>query len=307
VSQLPSDMAYDYTTNVMYGINRVELTSYLVKINMQTGAMTTVGSTDKRLYTLACSPEGVLFAIDGSGNLCTINKTTAAATVVGATGVSVHYIQTMSFDPNTGRLFWAMCNTSDEGKLMELHPTTGIAFDRGAIAGNAELIGLFTKPVIIIEEFTVTLQADPVDGGTLIGEGTYLENELVTITAEPHTNYEFVAWMQGTDTVSKNMQHTFNMPAENVTFTAIFKLKNSIDNHELSNIKVYSHLNNIHIVNEENILSSVQVFDMLGSVIYSNKINSSTVFSLNVATGSYLVRLISEDGNVSVTKVYITR
>jgi hypothetical protein len=301
-------MTYDYTANVMYGIRRSDVVSYLVTINMETGAMTSIGSTGKRLYTLACSPEGVLFTIDGSGNLYTINKTTAALTVVGATGVSLNYIQTMSFDHNTGRLFWAMCNTSDEGKLMELHPATGIAFNRGVIAGNAELIGLFTKPVVIEEKYMVTLLAEPAEGGTLTGEDTYFENEQVTITATPYEKYEFVAWIKGTDTVSKNTNYTFNMPAEDLTFTAIFQLKNSINDHTLSNIKVYSHLSSIYIVNEENTyLSAVQVFDMSGSAIYSTKLNSSAVFSLNVATGHYFVRLISEDGRVLVTKVYVTK
>jgi hypothetical protein len=54
----------------------------------------------------------------------------------------------MAFDQNTGRLFWAMCNTAREGKLLELDPASGLTFDRGSIAGDAQLIGLHT----VIEE-----------------------------------------------------------------------------------------------------------------------------------------------------------
>jgi hypothetical protein len=145
VTAMPRDMAYDYKTGVMYGIvGASTAVSNLVTINLATGEMTTISTLGRLAMTLACSPEGNLFIIDADGNLCAVNKTTAEVNVIGSTGIIPYYVQSMAFDQKTGRLFWAMCNAKDEGRLVELDPATGVGFDRGAIGGEAELIGLYT-------------------------------------------------------------------------------------------------------------------------------------------------------------------
>jgi hypothetical protein len=145
ITSFPRDMAYDYTANVMYGVvGGTGTPSNLVTVNLETGAMTTIGTIGRTAFTLACNPDGNLYAVDADGFLCAINKTTAALTVIGSTGKTPYYVQSMAFDHNTGRLFWAMCNNKGEGRLMEIDPASGVSLDRGAIGGEAELIGLYT-------------------------------------------------------------------------------------------------------------------------------------------------------------------
>ena len=158
ISTVPRDMTYDATTNVMYGITATSSDdpSTLVTINMETGAMTSIGTLGRHALTLGCSPAGVLFVVDAAGNLCTVNKTSGAVTVIGATGIEPYYVQSMAFDQQTGRLFWAMSNDNDEGRLIELAPTNGAAFDRGSIGSEAELIGLFSESVPVSNECTVS-------------------------------------------------------------------------------------------------------------------------------------------------------
>jgi hypothetical protein len=80
------------------------------------------------------------------------------------------------------------------------------------------------------------------------------------------------------------------------------------DNALLKDVFVYSSSNRIFIVNENNIrLPYVQIFDMMGQTVYQTKTNSSTVLEMNVATGYYIVRLVSEDGKVSNTKIYLKK
>ena len=141
VSQMPNDMAYDYTTGVMYGIVN---NTHLVTINMTTGAMTQIGSLGRSACTLACDRLGKLFAIDSQGSLCSVNKTSGVATTIGSTGYFPVALQTMAFDQNTGRLFWAMYNAYGDGKLIEILPNSGIAIDKGVIGRNAELVGLYS-------------------------------------------------------------------------------------------------------------------------------------------------------------------
>jgi hypothetical protein len=228
----PRDMTYDFTTNVMYGIIATSTNdpSNLVTINMETGAMTTIGTLGRHAVTLACSPEGVLFVVDAAGNLCTVDKTSGAVTVINFTGIKPYYVQSMTFDQNNGRLFWAMCNNNDEGCLVELAPANGATFNRGSIGNNAEIIGLYILP-------------------------------------KP-------------DGVCENF---------------------------LSNIKAYSHSNQVYIINEKNIyLPIVQVIDLYGRIVYEGTTHSSATLTINVTTGFYIVRLISKEGNIYATKVYLT-
>ncbi len=81
-----------------------------------------------------------------------------------------------------------------------------------------------------------------------------------------------------------------------------------ISNAELTSIKVYSHLNNVYVVNEDGIaISNIDIYDIYGKQVYTGKVVSSTeVISLNVANGNYVVRLTTENG-VGVYKVAIVR
>ncbi|MDR2970445.1 MAG: choice-of-anchor J domain-containing protein, partial [Bacteroidales bacterium] len=222
VTANPIDMAYDFTTEVMYGIELTPDGTNLVTINMTTGAMTPVGLIARDLFTLACSNDGDLCAIDRDGNLCAIDKANAAITVISNTGILPYYIQSMAFDHNTGRLFWAMCNTKDEGKLVELDPATGVAFVRGSIAGEAELIGLYT--IGQVETYTVSVSANPTEGGTVTGGGDFLNGETATINASPNIAYNFINWTEDGTPVATNPQYSFTVTKDR-TFVANFQKK----------------------------------------------------------------------------------
>jgi hypothetical protein len=167
VTSNPIDMAYDHTANVMYGAELTPDGSNLVTINIENGEMTKIGAMGRDVFTLACSPAGQLFVIDRAGNFCSVNKSTGVSTVIGATGIWLYYVQTMAFDKNTGRLFWAMSNNKGEGKLMEIDPTSGVIFDRGTIANDAQIIGLYAGKTVGIDTYNkneVTIYPNPTAG-----------------------------------------------------------------------------------------------------------------------------------------------
>ena len=63
---------------------------------------------------------------------------------------------------------------------------------------------------------------------------------------------------------------------------------------------------NISLVMENQIAEEIQVFDLTGKKVYSQKVNANNmVFSLNVSSGTYLVKVITE--NRSTTKKIIIR
>lgn len=153
VSRLIIEMTYDYSTNKTYVVyadidilidEGVDAVFFLGTLDLSTGTVTQIAELNRYLFTLAANLSGTLYAVDDNGNFCTVNKTTAAITTVGSTGVSLDYLQSMAFDHNSNTLYWAMCNTSEEGKLLEINVSTGSVTDLGTIGENSQIVGLHT-------------------------------------------------------------------------------------------------------------------------------------------------------------------
>ena len=148
------DMAYDYSTHTMYALVQREVDNYypcfIVTVDIETGETTDVAQIEGTSGTL------LTLAIDGEGNAygtCTgtnagfysIDLATGACTLIGSTGVPMDYIQSMHWDMNTNRLFWAEIYSTSVSGLYEVDPETGAATLLGTIGTSGmEICGLFT-------------------------------------------------------------------------------------------------------------------------------------------------------------------
>ncbi|MDR4988423.1 MAG: MBG domain-containing protein [Bacteroidales bacterium] len=102
-----------------------------------------------------------------------------------------------------------------------------------AVIGNIEgediltatVPGTITLEGVMPDAYTVTLEANPVEGGTVDGEGEYFVGTDVTVTATANEGYAFISWTdEGDVVVSIADVYTFTMPDEDVTLTANFEL-----------------------------------------------------------------------------------
>ena len=59
--------------------------------------------------------------------------------------------------------------------------------------------------------YTITATANPTEGGTVSGAGTYNHGESCTLTATAATGYTFVNWTKGGSVVSTNAAYTFTV------------------------------------------------------------------------------------------------
>lgn len=145
------DMAYDYSTSTMYGIRTSGNGSELVTIDLGNGTATPIGPAGANLHALACSTDGRLYALTDGGELCTVDKSTAATATVGSTGIAdVAYLQSMAFDHNTGRLFWAHTGEMSQGELYEVDPASAMVIPLGTTLFGvqpSELVCLYTPYV----------------------------------------------------------------------------------------------------------------------------------------------------------------
>jgi len=79
--------------------------------------------------------------------------------------------------------------------------------------------GEYAPPV----EYTLTLQANPNEGGTYSGQGSYEAGETVNITATANDGYSFLSWTdENNNIISDDANFTYTMPASDKTLTANF-------------------------------------------------------------------------------------
>lgn len=130
------DMTYDYSTGTVYGIRTGN--TQLGTLNPKTGQVSMIGSfknggADVYMLAIAADLEGKLYGISPDDNLYLIDKATAAVTLVGSTGADAGFDQTMTFDHNTGVLYWTNNGTY---RLYTVDVNTGAATPVGAIGAN---------------------------------------------------------------------------------------------------------------------------------------------------------------------------
>lgn len=87
--------------------------------------------------------------------------------------------------------------------------------------GDRTLTALFE----VNEDYRVTLQADPQNGGTVTGGGSYeADNREATVTATANQGYYFIGWYKAgqEEAVNTNTEYTFTVPEGGITLTARF-------------------------------------------------------------------------------------
>ena len=59
----------------------------------------------------------------------------------------------------------------------------------------------------------ITVSANPTNGGTVTGGGTYNQGQSCTVTATPASGYTFLRWTENGNQVSTNASYTFTVNA----------------------------------------------------------------------------------------------
>ena len=120
---------------------------------------------------------------------------------------------TVTASPKSGYDF---ANWTENGSVVSTNATYSFT-----VTANRNLVANFTAQPV---NYNITVSANPTNGGTVTGGGTYQEGQTCTVTATPAEGYDFVAWKKGLQQVSTNMAYTFTV-TENATYTAYFELQ----------------------------------------------------------------------------------
>ena len=117
---LLTSMAYDPVTDRVIGLSNKKI----FQVDYTTGKFQLLAEMDRIFLTLAISKDGVMYGIDPYGTLCEITQQ-GNVREIGPTGVRPGGGQSMTFDPNDGKLYWAMWSEQEHPALCEVDVKTG--------------------------------------------------------------------------------------------------------------------------------------------------------------------------------------
>ena len=118
---------------------------------------------------------------------------------------------TVTATANTG---YAFTNWTENGTVVST--SANYTF---TVNANRTLVAHFTA-----QTYTITATANPTNGGTVAGGGSFNYGQSCTLTATPATGYNFVRWTKNGQQVSTNANYTFNV-TESAAFVAQFQLQ----------------------------------------------------------------------------------
>ena len=143
------------------------------------------------------------------------------------------YTITVSANPTNGGTVTGG-GTYQQGQSCTVHATaaTGYTFVRWTengtqvstnanytftVTGNRNLVAQFQQ-----QSYTITVSANPTNGGTVTGGGTYQQGQTCTVHATAATGYTFVRWTENGSQVSTNANYSFTVTG-NRTLVAQFQ------------------------------------------------------------------------------------
>ena len=87
------------------------------------------------------------------------------------------------------------------------------------MTGNRTLVANFQAQP---QNYTISVSANPTNGGTVSGGGTYQQGQSCTVTATPANGYTFLRWTENGNQVSTNASYSFTVTG-NRTLVAQFQ------------------------------------------------------------------------------------
>lgn len=150
----------------------------------------------------------------------------------------------------------------------------------------------------VVTSYTITATAEPTDGGTIEGAGTYNEGETVTLTATANEDYEFVNWTENGEEVSTDATYSFEATADRdlvANFTYL-----SVNETSVINVNIYPNPASDYISIEGEDIQDVTIYDISGrtlmTVEFRNNVQNINISDLN--SGVYFLNIRTQEGSM---------
>ena len=169
----------------------------------------------------------------------TLMVRTAVPTNMNVTHASTMSTSATSFTVNAsngnGALATLTRNNEIMGSATITNGTANITFTAPGTTGTATLTVFGYNKITYVgtvnitsggggTTYTINTSANPEEGGTVTGGGTYNQGASCTVTATANEGYTFTNWIEGSTVVSTNASYTFNVTG-NRTLVANFTVQ----------------------------------------------------------------------------------
>ncbi len=213
VSTLPVDMAYDYSTGILYGAitDYNSGASYIVSVNMNNGAQDVVMDMGyESMLTIAADDEGTVYTVTSEGILYAVDVEAGEKTVVLDNFGTLSYMQSMCWDYENDVLLWACVESAT---VYWVNVEQGYALSVGnPSSGTFEWIGMHTIPETIPARQPVEVTSVEAADMMMLVDSTKYAN--VTIRPFNATNQTLVLSSSDESVVKVNANNTLTAVAE---------------------------------------------------------------------------------------------
>lgn len=154
------NISYDYSTGRIYGVDYTN--GGLLLIDVDTGEIDVLGVFNGDLgaaimTAMTVTIDGIIIGADMYGNLYEVNPDTLKCTKIASIGQDTWYYAGMTYDHNTGNIYWNPCSAADNSPLYLVHVTPSSdqktvesvkTMKLGSVSSSAgvELTAMFTIP-----------------------------------------------------------------------------------------------------------------------------------------------------------------
>ncbi len=235
---VPTDMGVTHATSMSSSA-----TSFTVNATNGNGALATLTRNNEIMgsATINNGTANITFTAPGTTGTATLtvfgyNKITYIATIQITQGGTQQYTVNVSANPNIGGTVTGG-GTYNQGQSCTVTATPNASYtftnwteNGNVVSSNASytftvntnrtLVANFTAQS---QQYTINVSANPNNGGTVSGGGTYYEGESCTVRATANTGYTFTNWTENGNIVSTNSRYTFTVTG-NRTLVANFTM-----------------------------------------------------------------------------------
>ncbi len=161
-----------------------------------------------------------------------------------------------------------------------------------AVTANRNLLANFR-----LNSFSILTTANPSEGGSTSGSGTFNFNTSATVVATANTGYSFVNWTENGTEVSTEASYTFAVRA-NRSLLATFDVLTSIEDYEKFSLNIYPNpgTKTLYVSSPSIQIKQIRIFENSGKLVFVKKYSSNqiSINILNLAPGGYFIEISSD-------------
>jgi hypothetical protein len=206
---------------------------------------------------------------------------------------------TVTATPNSG---WTFDNWKEGNTVVSTNQSYTFQ-----VNGNRTLVANFSQAQ---QQYTITLLANPSNGGSVTGAGSYFSGLDATVLATPNSNWQFVKWTENGTQVSTNSSYTFTVNANRTliaSFTPTVAVSDPTQENSVQIIPNPSNGNFVISTKGGLALKTVEIFNAIGQKALTIQLDKPpyTISEKGLPKGEYWLTITTKNNQIITKKIII--